>query len=137
MMSKVCFRCKEKKPISAFYRHPQMADGHLNKCKVCARLDVRINREKRRIYYTEKDRERNSTRYFTPRAPHKKRATRKVYEAVKKGLLVRGSCELHGSECRGRIEGHHDDYRKPLVVRWLCKRHHAAHHAKEGLLLVT
>jgi hypothetical protein len=24
---------------------------------------------------------------------------------------------------------HHDDYSKPLDVRWFCRRHHLLHHA--------
>jgi len=27
------------------------------------------------------------------------------------------------------LDGHHDDYSKPLEVRWLCRRCHQAHHA--------
>lgn len=36
---KICKRCKKKKPISAFYKHKKMADGHLSFCKDCKRID--------------------------------------------------------------------------------------------------
>lgn len=60
-----------------------------------------------------------------------------VREALKAGTLVRAA---HCSECnapdrkadgapRSTIHGHHDDYTKPLDVRWLCARCHMQVHA--------
>lgn len=54
-----------------------------------------------------------------------------VYQAVKDGTLERGPCDHRDSSplpCRGRIEGHHDDYAKPLDVVWLCALHHRQLH---------
>lgn len=47
--------------------------------------------------------------------------------AIKVGKLVRLPCEKCGSP---KSEAHHEDYSKPLVVKWLCRRHHGEVHRK-------
>lgn len=53
------------------------------------------------------------------------RARDAVARAIERGDLVRpGTCEECGVTVK-RIEAAHDDYTKPLQVRWLCKPCHA------------
>jgi hypothetical protein len=45
--------------------------------------------------------------------------------AEKAGRLIREPCEVCGSV---DVQKHHDDYSKPLAVRWLCPTHHRLLH---------
>lgn len=56
----------------------------------------------------------------------RKRARSKVTFAIKSGSLTRERCEE--PICLEMGEAHHDDYSKPLEVRWLCKTHHEFAH---------
>lgn len=65
------------------------------------------------------------------RSPEKRHAWSLLNLAVKKGLIKRGKCEI----CKmPNSLAHHDDYFKPLDVRWLCELHHTRHH--ENLLRI-
>lgn len=123
---KTCFKCNVEQPITEFYKHPMMGDGRLGKCRKCTRKDVKENYAKRIDYYREYDRKRG----FRPGPRYKIDARMAVSKAKDNGELKQLPCEV-GVDCAGRMEAHHDDYNKPLEVRWLCKKHHSEHHTKE------
>jgi ribosomal protein S27AE len=54
-------------------------------------------------------------------------ANQRIKRAIKVGKLNRASvCEICGSS--RFLLAHHNDYNKPLEVRWLCHRCHAQLH---------
>ena len=63
--TKVCFKCEIEQPITEFYKHARMEDGHLNKCKNCTKKDA-IEREKilrSNPEWVEKEKKRNREKY--------------------------------------------------------------------------
>lgn len=65
------------------------------------------------------------SRAWRQRYPERARAHSAVAYAIRTGKLERGPCEREGEgTCNGKIHAHHDDYSKPLEVRWLCALHH-------------
>lgn len=147
---KACRDCGTLKPLTQYYRHPQMADGHLNKCKPCVKGRVKRHRmahleeiqkydryrsslpkrraaaKRRRQTATEEQKKcsRRAKRAWARRNEHKRRAHRLLREALCKGAVIQGVCGC------GRLDtqAHHDDYSKPLDVIWLCSDCHGKRH---------
>lgn len=148
---KICFKCGEEKPLSDFYKHKQMGDGYLNKCKICTKQDVLKHRdeniEKVRAYdrnrpnkkdrvlkqsqYQKSDKGKEvrflATRNYRDKNPIRYKANCAVSNAIRDNRLYRPDhCEKCKSDCKPH--GHHDDYTKPLSVRWLCIKCHNEFH---------
>lgn len=62
------------------------------------------------------------------------RAHAAVSTAIYNGTLIRQPCEVCGKD---QTDAHHDDYAKPLDVRWLCRSHHRLHHSKGVTPVIT
>jgi hypothetical protein len=122
---KVCFKCGLNLPLSEFYKHPQMADGHLNKCKSCTKNDVhnKYAENMQDDLLREKERARGRDKYHRLYKGLPKeyrlgdRNTRAWFE--RKQILFWEDIELH-----------HWNYNNPHEVFLLSKNHHAQVHKK-------
>lgn len=133
---KTCFKCGAEKPLTEYYQHKQMGDGHLNKCKCCTKMDARARRfdprfrEKVLSYDRQRGDRRSEETKMAHRVarPHEYAARTKLANAVRDGRVEKADRCAH---CRaiGRLHGHHEDYSKPLDVIWLCVACHRQLHA--------
>ena len=149
---KACRMCDETQLVSEFHIGKER-DGRRSVCKSCVSMISAAYRLERKEHYAQYERQRRSLphrvaarrkyaatdkgravqnhciKIWASKNPEKCKAQYIVNNAIKMGKLVRQPCEACGSTVR--IHGHHDDYSKPLDVRWLCPFHHAEHHRLE------
>jgi hypothetical protein len=73
------------------------------------------------------DQRRHRRRYWALTADQRRRANARSYanSYQRRGRLVPQPCEVCGAT---DVQKHHDDYDKPLDVRWFCAEHHRSHH---------
>ena len=135
MIEKECFKCRETKPLSEFYKNKLMKDGHVNKCKYCNKLDTSNYRLKNIDKIREYDRSRGGRqdadylKSWRAEYPNKYKAHNMVNNQKRANNLFESPCEICNST---DVVAHHDDYLKPLNVRWLCQAHHKQWHVKNG-----
>lgn len=146
---KQCIKCYKALPLSSFYKNVTHRDKVQSSCKKCDNkrhiLWRKNNPEKvremsslQRIRYPDKMRAfvrkyhqehpevaKKALKKWAKKNSHKISAHRKVYYALKIGKLKRKKCY-----CGKVAQAHHEDYSKPLDVKWLCDLHHKARHIK-------
>ena len=146
---KTCFKCKKAKKLNDFYKHSKMKDGYLNKCKECKRKDSIIYRNENKEYYLAYDRmrgalphriESNKKYQQSEKGRESKKRTNKKWRAnnlekiaahtilnnrLRDGHIKKEKCKLCGSK---KSMAHHEDYSKPLEVKWLCAKCHSFRH---------
>lgn len=146
---KTCKECGIEKSLSEYYAHKKMADGHLNKCKICVKVRISKHREVNLDQIKAYDKQRAMIpKRVTARKEYaktnagkiaKKKALEKyrmkhnernyahtaVSNALRDGKIEKIPCLICGDE---KVEGHHPDYSRPLDVVWLCNKHHREAH---------
>ena len=151
-----CKNCGIEKEDGEFYKHPKALTGRDSTCKECRKAKVRANRAAKIEYYRDYDKKRsnnpdrvaarrayaktpegikagNKAKYkWSERNAKKNWVSNVVNNAVRDGVLAKpNSCSVCGKS-RCRIEGHHDDYDRPLSVTWLCSKCHRDWHKENG-----
>jgi hypothetical protein len=121
-MTKVCFKCKVEKPLTEFYKHKQMGDGHLNKCKDCTKKDVKekYSENIENPEYAEKERERGREKYR--RLGYSSRPRAHIENSNSSRFLKKRGVNLEG------LEIHHWNYNLEYDVFLLDRREHSLIH---------
>jgi hypothetical protein len=118
-MDKKCSVCKEVKPNSEFSKKGirNGVQRYRSECKKC---------------YTALSRKYGGKRFqlYKTRHPEQYAAGIKLRHAVKNGIISKPeSCTICGKNVpKEKIQAHHSDYSKPLMVAWVCSRCHVDIH---------
>jgi hypothetical protein len=137
-MRKICRKCGRDLPLSEYYTHKAMLDGHLNICKDCVKARMinyrKENIDKVRAYDMERanTQHRKDLRYAITKKRRKEvkgyqKCHNAIAKAIRRGDIKRFPyCQVCGHICR--TEAHHNDYRFPFDVVWLCSSCHSQYH---------
>jgi hypothetical protein len=136
---KICCQCKQEKALDSFYNDKNSKDGKGRLCKVCRAINGRNEQSKRSLYnkeYKKRDyvKEKDKNKFKKLR---KKKDIRSMARAILQKNVARLSIKKP-SKCsiclenfnENKIQGHHEDYTKPLDVIWCCRLCHEKLHKK-------
>lgn len=141
---KKCNKCNEIRDESEYQKDSSKKDGLRTICKICckkyeqtkrkltnSRKKENVDKYQKRYRDNNKEAIAESQRRYLKNPKNKKKhnAHWKVFKAKESGELLKNPCEVCGSK---DSMAHHDDYDKPLDVRWLCGKHHKEWHRING-----
>lgn len=150
---KICNRCKQEKLVNQFHKNRFRCDGLTGQCKDCRqkmkRQNIEKNREHNRKYFKahrDSRREYGRRRYhanpkyfiqktqeYQARNPEKNKCRNIINGKIKHNKRKRGKCFMCGTP--ERIHAHHENYKFPLWVLWICIHHHGWYHRMRKELL--
>lgn len=124
---KQCGRCKEVKIFGDFNKDKYSKSGYRSQCKECMTKERMALRDH---YKQWRDSDEKKLWYSEYRKSRYQKDKLKVKARNAARSLERMPCEKCGSS--DTVHAHHDDYSKPLDVRWLCPQHHREWHQENG-----
>ena len=126
MKEKRCFKCGRILPLSEFYPHKLMSDGHLNKCKECTKSDARerYNRKSEDEEWMEKERIRGREKFHRLNYKGKFRHTR---DLCPESANISRSLRVRGYDTKDK-EAHHWNYNEPYSIFLLSRKAHRKIH---------
>ncbi|KKL09552.1 hypothetical protein LCGC14_2564740, partial [marine sediment metagenome] len=121
--TKTCTKCKIEKKHGDFGRDQRRKDGLQSHCRCCMRNAHRLwYKEKGEKYYKEFRQRRERKKYscksskaYRNKYPEKCKARDLLKYAVRSGKIKKKPCPCG----KTKVQGHHEDYSKPLDVEWL------------------
>ena len=135
---KKCSKCGIEKDASEFQKRMASKDFLTSSCKACLKdRDKKRDKDPARIKMkkaymkTEKGKAagKRATKKWLESNPTKRSAHIIVGNAIRDKKLIKEPCEICGEKI---VHAHHDDYSKPLEVRWLCSPCHNDWHTEHG-----
>lgn len=133
-MEQHCKECRELKPLSEYYTHPQWRNWVLGRCKECIKKWRRSEKERKMARIIDKKRVRPEG-YATKRCQINRKKFPEKYNATR---IVNNYFRWKNKEKRPnkcvycnyvwKIELHHFDYNKPNEVIPLCSLCHSWYH---------
>lgn len=125
---KKCFKCGRELPLSEFYVHKRMSDGHLNKCKDCTKNDVNnyYMRKSEDEEWMQRERARGREKYHRLGYVSHKNTTRNDFNPPSH---LSSMLRYRGFDTKNK-EAHHWNYNLPFSVFLLSRKaHHRIHNA--------
>lgn len=135
MDSKKCFKCGQTKLLTDFYKHAQMKDGHLNKCKDCTKKCVseKYCENIQNSEFVEKERKRGRDKFHRLYSGVVVKHDYAVTIRYRKKYPEKEKAKMASANLKNQFEGaeaHHWSYNEVHYkdVIWLNKKDHMKGH---------
>ncbi len=153
-----CIKCEKSLLFADFTKNKSKPSGKNSICKKCdaeqSKIYYNANKERviqrhRTFYQANREKCQTASRFYYQahrqecllrdyeahlKDPLRKKCQNKTQYAIRTGVLVIHNCTDCGlSPKTEKIQAHHEDYEKPLIVIWLCASCHLRRHFEQAL----